>query len=259
MRSAFSFCLASKNLNNKSNRRFWNVHCENLVRATQRIQKLSPKSWVPSGLTFIVKRLHYTNNPLWYRYQDYVPTRSPVWHIVCAKLDPHTNPPTIPHLPAAVLSPPSPPSLSSRPPGPAQTLSLSLSAESLQTPGRPVGSRGNQARVKQTFCRGLIDGTDKTWRDCGLSEFEMDERSCGDATTVVARCVLGNTYTYVIFITWGTFVGSTVTLKILQIFGLHFHKVHINLFLFNSPISLSLSIKSDTLLYLPTYLCIGLA
>ena len=54
MRSAFSFCLASKNLNNKSYRRFWNVHCENLVRATQRIQTLSPKSGVPSGLTFIV-------------------------------------------------------------------------------------------------------------------------------------------------------------------------------------------------------------
>ena len=50
MRSAFSFCLASKNLNNKSYRRFWNVHCENLVRATQRIQKLSPEKWGPKRL-----------------------------------------------------------------------------------------------------------------------------------------------------------------------------------------------------------------
>ena len=50
MKRAFSFCLASKNLNNKSYGRFWNVHCENLVRATQRIQKLSPKSGGPKRL-----------------------------------------------------------------------------------------------------------------------------------------------------------------------------------------------------------------
>ena len=62
MRSAFSFCLASKNLNNKSYRRFWNVHCENMVRATQRIQKLSPKSGVPSG--FILDDCHLAHRGL---------------------------------------------------------------------------------------------------------------------------------------------------------------------------------------------------
>ena len=78
MRSALSFCFASKNLNNKSYRRFWNVHCENLVRATQRIQKLSPKSGVPSDLTFIGVHtyihtyvIHYT---LYKHYTNYAHT-----------------------------------------------------------------------------------------------------------------------------------------------------------------------------------------